>query len=274
VVAAADTIWRVPGYLPYLQPPLTDEAIAAAEQEIGFTLSADYLNLLRRQNGGYIRFSLPEMAHDTIAGIVPYFPSLTGFDWDECQAYVSSPLMGLIPFDGDGHWHICLDYHQNAAIPSVSHPDIECDRQSQVASSFADDLSLLRIDVGDEYVLESASDIESIKSQLSSRLTAAFDPPDSWAHGYATYRARLGTQLNPQWLWLSPNNIPRGFVRSDDARYAQLKDLLPGNAPRYPDVPQDSLILSVTSGVRAKVIGACIDSQLRIRPLRECIGGI
>src|SRR5262249_51521326 len=76
VGATADTIWRVPAYFPYLQPPLTDEAIGSAEAEIGYKLPTDYLNLLRKQNGGYIRYSLPENVHDTIAGIGPYFPSL------------------------------------------------------------------------------------------------------------------------------------------------------------------------------------------------------
>ncbi len=71
------TIWQVPAYLPYLQPELTDDAIAAAEKAIGYTLPAEYLELLRIQNGGYIRLSLPEMVHDSIAGIGPYFPSLT-----------------------------------------------------------------------------------------------------------------------------------------------------------------------------------------------------
>jgi hypothetical protein len=110
MAATADTIWRVPAYLPYLQPPLTDEAVAAAEKAIGFELPAEYLHLLRKQNGGYIRYSLPENVHNTIAGIGPHFPSLTEFDWDQCQESVSFPLRGLVPFDGDGHWHLCLDY--------------------------------------------------------------------------------------------------------------------------------------------------------------------
>ena len=72
--------------------------MAAAEKEIGYRLPSEYLNLLRKQNGGYIRFSLPEMVHDTIAGIGPNFPSLTGFDWEEWQEDdVSYPLQGLVP---------------------------------------------------------------------------------------------------------------------------------------------------------------------------------
>jgi SMI1-KNR4 cell-wall len=96
VGAIADTIWRVPAYLPYLQPPLTDEAVASAEKEIGHVLPTEYLNSLKKQNGGYIRFSLPNMVHDSIAGIGPNFPSLTRFDWDNCQEYVSFPLQGIV----------------------------------------------------------------------------------------------------------------------------------------------------------------------------------
>jgi hypothetical protein len=83
--ATPDTIWRVPAYLPYMQPPLTDEAIAAAEQGIGCALPVEYLNLLRQQNGGYIRYELPEMVHHLIAGIGPHYPWLRRFDWDEEQ---------------------------------------------------------------------------------------------------------------------------------------------------------------------------------------------
>jgi len=79
VGATADTIWEVPAYLPCLQPPLTDEAVANAEEQIRHTLPAAYLALLKKQNGGYIRFSLPNMtqAHRMIAGIGPNFWKLS-----------------------------------------------------------------------------------------------------------------------------------------------------------------------------------------------------
>jgi len=274
VNVTADTIWRVPAYLPYLQPPLTDGAIASAEKEIGHKLPTEYLNLLEKQNGGYIRFSLPEMVHDSIVGIGPHFPSLTGFDWDDCQEHVSFPLQGLVPFDGDGHWHLCLDYRQNSGAPSVAHADIESNRQFRIAGSFADYLAMLQIDVGDEYVLEAISDIEKVKSDLSAVLAIAFDPPDTWANGYPTYRAHLGTTNNPEWAWISPNTVPRGFVRSDDPRYAELKDLMPGNAERFPELPAGSYILTATDGVRSKVIDACARTQIIVRPLREYVKDI
>ena len=112
-------IWRVPAYLPYLQAELTDDAIAAAEEE-----------------------------------------------------YVSYPLAGLVPFDGDGHWHVCLDYRNNQFALSVSYIDVECDDETPIASSFSEYLSLLRVEVDDDVVVHSVVDIESVKQQLASQLGA------------------------------------------------------------------------------------------------------
>lgn len=273
--AAAETIWRVPAYLPYLQPPLTDEAVASAEEEIGYKLPDGYLDLLRKQNGGYICYSLPEMAHDTIAGIGPNFPSLTEFrDWDECHDCVSFPLQGLVPFDGDGHWHICLDYRRDSRTPSISYVDIECDRESPVAESFAAYLAMLRLRVDDKCVLEAVSDIEKVKTDLSALLGVTFGPSDTSSHGYPTQGVNLGTDEDPQWVWISPNTVPRGFVRTDHQRYSELRDLIPGEAERYPELPPRSYILSASEDVKTKVIEACARARLIVRPLGEYVGAI
>jgi hypothetical protein len=47
--------WAAPAYFPYVQPPLTKRAIAAAEKRLGVKLPAVYLALLQQQNGGYHR---------------------------------------------------------------------------------------------------------------------------------------------------------------------------------------------------------------------------
>ena len=41
-------LWRVPVYLPYLQPALTERAIASAEKKLAVKLPGAYLELLRR----------------------------------------------------------------------------------------------------------------------------------------------------------------------------------------------------------------------------------
>jgi len=275
VRATPDTIWSVPAYLPYLQPPLTDEVIASAESHIGFKLPNEYLDLLRKQNGGYIRFSLPETVHRSIAGIGPNFPSLTEFDWDEYQDSVSYPLHGLVPFDGDGHWHLCLDYRKNPTTPAITYADVECDSQSHIADSFADYLDMLRISVDDDqYVLEGVSEIEKLKGDLSRHLGVPFNPTETWNHGYPTERAPLGSDDDPQWLWISPNTVRRGFVRPNDPRYPELKDLMPGLADRFPGLPPRSYILTATEGVQQRVLEACTQSNLIPRPLRDYLAAI
>ena len=131
--------------------------------------------------------------------------------------------------------------------------------------------ALLRVDVENELVLHSVANIEAIKSQLASKLGVEFDATDSSGHGYPIERAALGTSNNPQWLWLSPNLVPRGFVREDDPRYEELKGLMAGDALRYPQIAADSYLLSATDGVRDRVLEACADAQLVLRPLEEYI---
>ena len=249
-------MWRVPAYLPYLQPKLTPEMVAEAEAKIGFKLPESYLELLRVQNGGYIRFQLPQMVHREIAGIGPYFPSSIDFDWDEVQEYVSYNLKGLVPFDGDGHWHMCLDYRGNLN-PQVTLVDIECDRESPIANSFTEYLDLLELDVdSDALAIREVADIEDLIQQLSEALSISFEEPDSWAHGYPVYRAACSELDSPEWLWISPNLVPRGFVRPDDDRYDELKSLLPGKAKRYNDLADTSYILSSTDGVKDRLVDA------------------
>ena len=45
-------IWRKPIYLPYVQEPLTPEALRTAEEELGYTLPRELVMMLGVQNGG------------------------------------------------------------------------------------------------------------------------------------------------------------------------------------------------------------------------------
>lgn len=267
MTANADNIWKVPAYWPYLQPPLTDEALMAAEDHIGYRLPAALIELLRRQNGGYIRYCLPGKVHHVIAGIGPHFPSLTNFDWTEVQDDVSFPLQGLIPFDGDGHWHLCLDYRDHPATPPVTYIDVECDEQTRIADSFSHYLGQLHLDTGNALATEPIADSATLITALSEALGVKFDAPDTWAEGYPTLRAALGTQANPQWLWISPNRVVRGFVRPDDPRYAALKDSMPGHALRFPSLSPASLIVDTTDDARQRVIAAFRHCGIGIREL-------
>ena len=64
------TIWRIPVYLPYVQPELTGEALAEAEQNLGIKLPKEYVELLRVQNGGYIRFTGRDGLNTVLYGVI------------------------------------------------------------------------------------------------------------------------------------------------------------------------------------------------------------
>jgi len=149
--AIADSIWQAPVYLPHLQPPLTPAAVAAVEKQIGFKLPPVYLELLKKQNGGYIRYSLPDVIHHQIFGVGPYFRYLTGFDFEASQGDVNFPLNGLIPFDGDGLWSLCLDYRRNARVPAVTFVEISCAIDERVADCFPEYLAQLQLEVDADF---------------------------------------------------------------------------------------------------------------------------
>jgi SMI1-KNR4 cell-wall len=277
--ATADTIWQVPAYLPYLQPALTDGAVAAAEKKIGYKLPSEYLQLLTKQNGGYIRYTLPETPHTMIAGIGPHFPNVESYlALKKYQKRVSFPLKGLVPFDGDGHWHICLDYRKNSAAPSITYVDIETDHERSLAGTFVDYLSRLKVSLApaefwEEYVLDGVS-IEAVVSALSVALGVEFFPPDSDLYGYPLHRCRLGAEDQPEWVSVGPNLVLRGFVRASDPRYSEVHDLMPGEAPRFLDVPHDACILNVSKSAGKKLIEACARSNFSVRPLRDYVKDI
>jgi hypothetical protein len=268
--ASAENIWSVPAYLPYLQPPLNSKSVAAAERTLGYKLPGEYLALLRKQNGGYIRFSLRNSPHRRICGIGPLFPSLLNVDWREAQEYVPFKLDGLIPFDGDGHWHLCLDYRKSRSHPSITYADVECAHQKKVASSFGEYLHKLRFSVEDELFLPSVSDIDEVVNQLTRKLRRKV-LRDEWAYGYLCYRFSLGTAQDPEWLWIAPNCVTRGFVRPNDARFNELKDLMQDKADRFPNLPPRSYIVTVTKGARAKSLNAFAQLGLSLSSLRDAI---
>ena len=232
-------IWSKPAYLPYVQPPLTDEVLHSAEMKLGYSLPEELIALLRVQNGGSIRYTLPDTGHGTISGIGPHFPSLLEFDHLSEYNDLSFETKGLIPFDGDGHWEICLDYRENRKSPRVSFIDLECDRQRVIADSFSEYLTQLTIEPDASYVIETDKPIDKFVAGVSKITGINFEEPDTFAHGYASYRGKF----MDEWIWISPNQVLTGFVRQNHERYEELKSLMKGTGLRYPEIPANSVFL-------------------------------
>jgi SMI1 / KNR4 family (SUKH-1) len=283
--ASPQTIWQMPAYLPGIQPPLTDSIVRDAERALGVTLPGEYLALLRVQNGGYIRYGLPKTPHSTITGIGPFLPTLTDFSWDYAREQVSFELDGLVPFDGDGHWLLCLDYRSCSLRstgqlakelvqtgPRVTYIDIESDSESIVASSFAEYLSMLRLKVSDEeYVFVPTADLAGAVRALGASLGVNFGEPDTWAHGYPLYCASLGLADDPEYLWVHPNRVPKGYAREEDARFTELQNSSRGDALLYEDLPSQALLLQATDGAKQWLLTAARAAGLELRPLTELV---
>jgi SMI1 / KNR4 family (SUKH-1) len=261
-----NTIWRIPKYLPYIQPPLTDEIITAAEKKIGYKLPKEYLELLKIQNGGYIRFTLKDTLHNQISGIGPYYPSITNFDWLNEYEDLSFEIKGLFPFDGDGHWNICLDYRNNTIEPEVTYIDTETDYEQHIASTFSDYLNLLELDTENKFVIETSSTIDTVLKQISEIANIEFEAPDSWSHGYTMYRS----SYKDSWIWISPNLVPSGFVRENDERYNELKSQMETSALRYPEIPESALFINVSEElVQQELFARLAMGGITIRRLKE-----
>lgn len=263
-----NSIWQVPKYLPYVQPPLTDEILSTAEKQLGYKLPTEYIELLKIQNGGYIRFTIKDTLNELIYGIGPYFPSITDHDWSEYRDYVSFELGGLIPFDGDGHWFYCFDYRINETDPQITFIDTECDTEEVIANCFKEYLEILELDTEDNYVIENDLPLEEIINLIAKSAIIEFEIPDRNAYGFPTYRAKF----NGSWVWVSPNKVPSGFIRKDDERYNELKAEMNTTSLRFVEISESALFISMSEPeAEQELIAILKNSGLSIKLLKFII---
>ena len=229
------TIWKRPAYLPYVHAPLTDQAIRKAEKTLGCTLPTAFLDVLRVQNGGPIRFRIPESVGDMIAGIGPSFPSITIFDLKDCQEYVDFSLDGLVPFDGDGHWYYCLDFRHNDKNPGVSHIDVECNSEETVADSFSSFLSLMELDIKREMAIKNVANLDDARVRLEKLFGSPFEQKvDNLGVPY------LKCQTGKQWdqcFWITGNKVAHGYSGNDPSNFQ-----FEGEALLFPELSPDAVI--------------------------------
>ncbi|WP_457254642.1 SMI1/KNR4 family protein [Pedococcus sp. P5_B7] len=146
-----ESFWTSPAFAKYVKPPLTPEVLRIFEDEFRVRLPASLVRLLEEQNGGYTDWTFPsegapDVVHEMVRGIGPGFPRLEQQAWwqrDEDNTWVPADPTGLIPFDGDGHWDLCLDYRGAprdqggyGISPKVTVIDCELRREEPVADSF------------------------------------------------------------------------------------------------------------------------------------------
>lgn len=238
-------LWDVPVYLPVLQPALTDDMVAVAEQALGVKLPRAYLDLLRIQNGGYLRAmggpSGCELV-DFIPGVGPRHPSIVTYHQPLRVApaapadLLTPPLHnGLVPFCGDGHYLYCLDYRASgpAAEPRVVFLDVGDGGTDVVADDFAFFLGALELARSSAIGLMTEQPYDMVLRYLEDLSGRTFDLGDR----NDPYAESVGARLDPGGgnVFLLRNYVRRGMVRRDDREYETLLSLLPEIVARYPD---------------------------------------
>jgi hypothetical protein len=270
------SVWRVPAYLPYLQPALTSAAVSDAEVQLGVRLPQAYLRMLFQQNGGYLRLGLQDWPSEMVWGIGPHFPSiLDTIDWKDAgqrseYGWLPHNPKLLVPFDGDGHWHLCFDYRRSgsSAEPGVTYIDFEREQEDVIAIDFGEFLASLQL-CGENAVFGIRSELTEVASVLEGELRISFESQGTFAHGYETKRAGLGADGRAPWIWVSENNVPRGFVRATDPRYRDLVGLFEGTALRFPENPASKTIVQCNGAASPAVVHACSNRGLEFEVIHE-----
>lgn len=240
-------LWKVPAYLPYVQPSLTDRALEKAEAKLGVKLPRAYVEALRVQNGGYLRLSEHPSNYASVSqlfGIGPRRPSLLGVDWTEVKEWMTEEgtkkparIDDLIPFCDNGHSYFCLDYRKDGRRrePRVTYIDIEGSVDRVLARDFG--AFLRQLQPGEEvetYGLVTTEAPAALAAALSAASGLSFEDQGDQNRGYPEFIARLPGR-KPGSASLSPNRVRRGFVRKTHADSEKLSKLLPEMVDRHPD---------------------------------------
>jgi len=129
-------------------PPLTDQLLAKAEERLRVRLPAEYVELLRIQNGGPTTgLAFPMRVRTTWADDHVPMEGLAGIasnrfenpHYNILQTEYITEEWGLPPkqilLTGDGHWWLTLDYRKSDE-PAVTWLDVECGEDIVVAPTF------------------------------------------------------------------------------------------------------------------------------------------
>jgi hypothetical protein len=256
---AFERVWGVPAFLDYVHPPPAPAVVDDAERQLGVKLPQSYLALLRVQNGGYTEVKLASSVQSMIWGIGTKFPSITeGSIKSRTSAFKGETWLPdgadrLVPFDGDGHWYLCFDFRRvgRHAEAEITFVDLEHGIEERVAINFSDFLKKLVRDFGPYPIvgLERTSPEEATRT-LQRELGLSFGDPDPFAHGYPTQTAKFRDGNPPEWIWVTPNTVPRGFSRSHKRGIQTTAE----TTLRFPQLPNVGAIITSTHGASQNVM--------------------
>ena len=162
----------------YIGKPVTDEDIKATEANLGYTLPAAYIELLKNHNGGVVKKNCFINDDDDCV----YVTGIYGIDRDKKYSLlgemgnefwiskVKYPPIGVVVADtiSGGHDMIFLDYREcgPSGEPKVVRVDQECDySMTPLADNFGDFIKSLYFNIEEitDEEFQSLSDAEKVK---------------------------------------------------------------------------------------------------------------
>jgi len=137
----------------YKLEPLTDEMVKDAEENLKIKLPQSYINILKEQNGGYIKFdSYPSAVPTSWADDHINVDHILGIG-EENGILESEYLIeewglpnNIVLISGSGHSWIALDYRNTKEEPPIIYIDVDSEQIIELALDFDSFLKGLYID--------------------------------------------------------------------------------------------------------------------------------
>jgi hypothetical protein len=205
-------IWARPICLHELQPPLTTDMIRDAEEKLGYPLPAEYIELMKIQNGGEIRCGLDPagmIPHNSIMGIGPNKGSINN---NVIQRMLPA---GLIPLEASIDYCLCLDYREDGQHPCITVIDGRIDQEMKVflvlnelviAENFREYLELLEIHTHETMVFETHMLLTAAIAIIAEKSGREFSAPGNTG-GTIYYRTKLGATIDSIEFEVMPNKV-------------------------------------------------------------------
>ncbi|MFD9626960.1 SMI1/KNR4 family protein [Peribacillus muralis] len=143
----------------YKLSKITENDILDAEKNLNINLPKEYIDLLKTQNGGYLKYSaLPVSFENSYADDHIAVDFLFGIKTNE-GIYKSNYLLNewgieekdFITISGDGHTWLVLDYRNNKVEPQITFIDIEENKTTVIFKSFKEMINNLYEHIEDDF---------------------------------------------------------------------------------------------------------------------------
>lgn len=262
--------WARPMYLPNVHEPLTNEVLAAFEQNIGYKLPPSLVALLKIQNGGLVRYgALPTEPLPTLRGIGNSYPMLRflekeiGEDWAN---YLRLPLNKLLVLESNGAFYTCLDYRHTMTEPQVIRIDVERNVQMPLAGSFTQFIQGLKLETEGMWVVKSEKTLEEVVNAFKKMAGVEFEHPSPGTF-YPLYWGRLDDYQ----LCLSPNKVAFAVAANGKKIAHQAKGYFCDIAQRYPEIDSKYSLLLLFEQELIPLLTARLGSEFAIVSLAKLL---